>query len=77
MKARGRAIDRHGRTWTARVVPAQDAELEDFRFWFEELSPDQRVEAVAECLASSLKTQGIDEPPRLRRVSRVVERPRS
>jgi hypothetical protein len=54
------------------VVSKAEAEAEDFRFWFEELSPEERVAAVADCLASSLKVRGVDELPRLRRVSRVV-----
>jgi hypothetical protein len=72
----GKTVDRHGRTWTATVLPVEESEREDFRFWFEELSPDERVKAVGECLASSLKARGVDELPRLRRVSRIVERPR-
>ena len=76
MEQRGRAVDRHGRVWTARVVDRTEAADEDFRFWYENLTPEQRVEAVEECLLSALKAQGIDEIPRLRRVSRVVQRPR-
>lgn len=76
MKQRGQAVDGRGRTWTATVVPKAEAEAADFRFWYEGLSPGERVAAVADCLLSSLKTQGLDELPRLRRVSRVVERPR-
>jgi hypothetical protein len=72
----GTAIDRNGRTWTARVVLFEEGEAEDFRFWFEELTPAERVAAVDACLRSSLKAKGIDELPRLRRVSRIVERPR-
>jgi hypothetical protein len=75
MEQRGRAVDRHGRVWTARVVDRTEAADEDFRFWYENLTPEQRVEAVEECLLSALKAQGIDEIPRLRRVSRVVQRP--
>jgi len=76
MEQRGRAVDRHGRVWTARVVDRTEAADEDFRFWYENLTPEQRVEGVEECLLSALKAQGIDEIPRLRRVSRVVQRPR-
>jgi len=46
-------------------VPLADAE--DFRFWFEELTPEERVVAVGECTASSLRAHGITEVPRLRR----------
>jgi hypothetical protein len=76
MERRGQAVDRHGKTWAATVVSKREAEAEDFRFWYEELSPEGRVAAVADCLLSSLKTRDIHELPRLRRVSRVVKRPR-
>jgi hypothetical protein len=76
VEKRGQATDRHGRTWTARVVSLDEAEEEDFRFWYEELTPEERVQAVADCLLSSLKARGINEIPRLRRVCRVVERKR-
>ncbi len=35
------------------MVPKAEAEEEDFRFWYEELTPAQRVDMVAECLRSS------------------------
>lgn len=76
MEQRGKAVDRHGRTWSASVIDRTEAADEDFRFWYENLTPEQRVEAVEDCLLSALKAQGIDEIPRLRRVSRVVQRPR-
>ena len=76
MEKRGTAVDRWGRTWEARIVPHEEAEEEDFRFWYEGLTPEQRVVAVEECLLSSLKARGIDEIPRLRRVCRVAERKR-
>jgi len=75
MKQRGQAVDRHGRTWTATVVSEAEAEAEeaDFRFWYEGLSPEERVNAVQDCLLSALKAKGIREIPRLRRVHRVLE----
>jgi hypothetical protein len=73
MKQRGQAIDRHGRTWTATVVSEAEAEEADFRFWYEGLSPQERVNAVQDCLLSALKAKGIREIPRLRRVHRVLE----
>lgn len=76
MERRGQAIDRHGRTWVGAVVQKTDADAEDFRFWFDGMTPEERVRAVGDCLLSSLKAQGIDAVPRLRRISRVVERPR-
>ena len=75
MEQRGKAVDRHGRAWTGAVVSRAEAAEEDFRFWYQDLTPEQRVEAVEECLLSALKAKGIDEIPRLRRVSRVVECP--
>lgn len=57
------------------MVRRSEAAEEDFRFWYEDLTPEQRVEAVEECLLSALKARGVDEIPRLRRVSRVVQRP--
>lgn len=69
-------MDRHGRVWGGKVVSRAEAAEEDFRFWYEGLTLEQRVEAVEECLLSALKAKGIDEIPRLRRVSRVVRRPR-
>ena len=76
METRGQAEDRYGRVWVARVVSEHEAEEEDFRFWYEGLSPEERVRAVEDCLLSSLKAKGVNEIPRLRRVCRVVERKR-
>ena len=76
MEKRGQATDRHGRVWVARVVSDHEAEEEDFRFWYEDLTPEERVLAVEECLLSALKARGVNEIPRLRRVCRVVERKR-
>jgi hypothetical protein len=75
MEHRGKATDRLGRTWTATVLSKDEAEGEDFRFWYEELSPEERVAAVADCLLSSLKAKGLTEIPRLRRVVRIVPWP--
>jgi hypothetical protein len=75
MEKRGQATDRHGRVWTAQVISQDEAEEADFRFWYEELTPEERVRAVEDCLLSSLKAKGIHEIPRLRRdVCRVVKR---
>jgi hypothetical protein len=76
MEKRGQATDRHGRVWVARVGSESEAEEEDFRFWYEDLTPEERVRAVEDCLLSSLKAKGINEIPRLRRVCRVVEQKR-
>ena len=76
METRGQATDRHGRTWVARIVSQDEAKEEDFRFWYEDLTPEERVRAVEDCLLSSLKARGVNEIPRLRRVCRVVKRKR-
>jgi hypothetical protein len=68
MEKRGQATDRYGRVWEARVLSESEAEDEDFRFWYEEMTPEERVRAVEECLLSEI--------PRLRRVCRVVKRKR-
>lgn len=73
MKQRGQAVDRHGRTWTATVVSESEAEEADFRFWHEGLSPEERVNAVQDCLLSALKAKGISEIPRLKKVYRVLK----
>lgn len=71
---RGVTRDRLGREWSVALVPSHRADEEDFRFWFEELTGEERVVAVRECLLSSLRARGIHEVPRLRRVARRVER---
>lgn len=73
METRGRAIDRHGRVWEARVLDQEEQEEADFVFWFEGMTPEDRVRAVGDCLLSSLKARGVNAIPRLRRVCRVVE----
>ncbi len=73
---RSTAADGRGRTWTLSVVPKDEAEAEDARFWYEELTPAQRVDLMSECLLDCLKTRGGHELPRLRRVYRRVERKR-
>jgi hypothetical protein len=74
MIERGNAIDRHGRMWKARVVSMAEAEEEDFRFWFEGLSPEERVNSVDSCLIGCLKTKGVNGTARLRGVFRIVKR---
>jgi hypothetical protein len=71
---RTRVRDRRGRTWTISVMPIERAEDEDFWFWFN-LSPDERVDLMSECLLDGLKTRGRRGLPRFRRVYRVSERP--
>jgi hypothetical protein len=76
METRGQATDHHGRTWVARIVSQDEAGEEDFRFWYEELTPEERVRAVEDCTLSALKAKGINEIPPLRKICRVVERKR-
>jgi len=57
MERRGQATDRHNRTWTAVVVSEDEAEEADFQFWYEGLSPEERVSAVQDCLLSALKAR--------------------
>ena len=73
MEQRGQAKDHHGRTWTATVLSEDETEEADFRFWYDGLSPEERVNAVQDCLLSCLKAKGIHEIPRLRRVYRVLK----
>ena len=75
MAERRQVTDARGRVWIVSRVRWTEAEAEDFRFWYEELTPEQRVEAVAEALESCLKTRGLDGIPRLRRVHRRIQCP--
>src|SRR5215813_12859577 len=68
-------VDGRGRVWTVSRVKWQEAEEEDFRFWYDRLSPEERVDAVSDALESCLKTRGLDAIPRLRRVHRRIECP--
>ncbi len=73
MEIRGRVADRHGRIWEARVLTFEEEE-KDFHFWHDELTPEQQVMMAMDYLMDSLKTQRIDELPRLQKLSRVVQR---
>src|SRR5579884_4072997 len=75
MGERARVVRRGGRLWTVRRVPRAEAVEADFRFWYEGLTAEERVEAVEAALESCLKTRGADGVPRLRRVHRRVECP--
>ena len=67
-------FQRRGQTWTLSKVRMKDAEEEDFRFWYEGLTAEQRVDAVYDALEMCLKTKGVDAVPRLRRVHRLFKR---
>jgi hypothetical protein len=69
-----RTFQRNGRTWTLSKIRLEDAEEEDFGFWYEGLSPKQRLEAVYEALEMCLKARGVNAVPRLRRVHRMFKR---
>jgi hypothetical protein len=71
---RSRVRDRRGREWTISIVPRERADEEDERFWAQ-LTGNERVELMSECLLDALKTRGRRELPRFRRIYRVVERP--
>lgn len=69
--------DAKGRLWHVAIVDSRDADAEDARFWYEELTPAERVMAVEECTRSAWKARGLGELPPMRRVARVVRcRPR-
>src|SRR5574341_1594153 len=70
-----KVIDRRGRIWTIAKVGWKEAEEKDFRFWYEGLTPAERVNTVAAALEGCLKTRGRNGIPRLRRVHRRIERP--
>ena len=73
MTKRQTVQDARGRTWTVAVVSTENAADEDARFWLQ-MTPEQRVAAVYDCLESALRAQGKPGVPRLRRVARVVQR---
>ncbi|MDP2896541.1 MAG: hypothetical protein Q8Q12_08265 [bacterium] len=75
MSKRREIVDSRGRVWAIAKVAWKEAEEEDFRFWYEGLTPEQRVEAVGEALEGCLKTRGIDAIPRLRRIHRRIKCP--
>lgn len=68
-------VVRQGVEWTITVRSQKDAREADADHWLRELSPEERVAAVAECTLSALKTRGYRELPRVRRVCRVVDAP--
>jgi len=46
MPERKRIVDGRGRIWTVSKVSWPEAEEEDFRYWHEELTREQRVDAL-------------------------------
>lgn len=74
MPERKRIRDLKGRVWTLSKVRLSEAADEDFRFWYEELSPEERVRAVGDAVQDWLKARGQVGVPRLRRVHRRIQR---
>jgi hypothetical protein len=63
--------DRAGRRWTVTVTDiADDEALEPFR----NMTGDERVALIGECVLDGLRVKGKLDIPRLRRVHRVLER---
>jgi hypothetical protein len=63
--------DRAGRRWTVSVTDISDDEaIEDFR----NMTGDERVALIGECVLDGLRVKGKLHVPRLRRVYRVLER---
>ena len=54
MTSCNKILKRNGRTWTLSKVSLKDAENEDFRFWYEGLTPEQSIEAVYDALGASV-----------------------
>ena len=75
MPERRRVVDSRGRVWTVAKVAWEDTEAEDFRFWYEGLTPEERVEVVVASLEGCLKTRGRNGVPRIRRVHRRIRCP--
>ena len=74
MTLQRKTLQRNAQVWTLSRVPLEREEDEDFRFWYEGLTPSQRVDAVYEALEMCLKGKGVDAVPRLRRVHRLIKR---
>jgi hypothetical protein len=72
MNERRRVVDGRGRPWTFSKISWKEEEEEDFRFWYEQLTSEERVEAVVVDPESCLKARGLDALPRLRRVHRRI-----
>ena len=73
--AQRRQIERNGKIWSVVKVSRGESEQEDFRFWYDGLTAEERVDSVAGALESCLKARGDDGVPRLRRVHRRIRRP--
>ena len=71
---RSEVRDARGRVWKIARVPERLLAAEDARFWRDELTPEERVDAVDACVVGWFEVRGKRGAPRLRRVSRRVQR---
>ncbi|MGH7297884.1 MAG: hypothetical protein ACRELB_23290 [Polyangiaceae bacterium] len=69
--------DREGRRVTITLLRFGEAEDEDLRYWLEELTPQERLDAVEECMQDYLRLKGRRDLPRVRRVLRLSRQTRS
>ncbi len=69
--------DRHGQTWTmTKVALGEEADEADFSFWYDNLTPEERVAEIAECWKAYEQTKGIVRGvPRFARLCRRTQRP--
>lgn len=67
------SIQRNGEEWTIRRLHNSEQEDADFEFWFQ-MTPEQRVMAVAECTESCLKAKGKTAKQPFQQVYRRVKR---
>jgi hypothetical protein len=68
-----RRIEKDGRIWTVVKLTREEAEQRDVELW-QRMTPDERVQSLANGLLSASKTRGVIELPRLRRVHRRIGR---
>lgn len=62
-----RSLTRNGSPWTITSQGREGQVARDVAYW-QAKSPRERIDAVGDLLLLNLKTQGIHELPRLRRV---------
>ena len=75
MNERRRVVDGRRRPWTISQISWKEAEEEDLRFWYEQLTPEEQVEAVVGALENCLKARGLDAVPGLLGVHRRIRAP--
>jgi hypothetical protein len=62
-----RTLSRNGSRWTISAIEARDQVSQDVAYW-QSRPAKERIDAVGDLLLLNLKTRGIHELPRLRRV---------